>query len=62
MGRSDHLPFWNAGLPAVLWTDTGNFRNPHYHRASDTPATLDYAYMRDVAELVCDVVATNDTR
>ncbi len=51
--RSDHFPFWNAGLSAVLWTDTGNFRNPNYHRATDTPDTLDYGFMREVAELIC---------
>jgi Zn-dependent M28 family amino/carboxypeptidase len=57
LARSDHFPFWSAGLPAVLWTDTGNFRNPHYHRATDTPDTLDYAFMRDVADLLCDLLA-----
>lgn len=57
LARSDHFPFWNAGLPAVLWTDTGNFRNPHYHQTTDTPDTLDYAFMREVAALLCDVVA-----
>lgn len=55
--RSDHFPFWCAGIPAVLWTDTANFRNPHYHRATDTPDTLDYAFMRGVTELVCATVA-----
>lgn len=53
LGRSDHLPFWRADIPAALWTDTGNFRNPHYHRAGDTPDTLDYAFMRQVTELLC---------
>jgi hypothetical protein len=56
VSRSDHFPFWNAGLSALLWTDTGNFRNPNYHCPSDTPDTLDYAFMRDVAELVCALV------
>lgn len=55
LARSDHFPFWNAGLPAALWTDTANFRNPHYHRPTDTPETLDYGFMRDVAELLCAV-------
>lgn len=55
--RSDHFPFWNAGVPALLWTDTGNFRNPHYHRATDTPDTLDYPFMREVAELLCAIVS-----
>lgn len=54
--RSDHFPFWKADIPAALWTDTGNFRNPNYHRATDTPDTLDYAFMRDVTELLCDVL------
>src|SRR5262249_32321843 len=42
--RSDHTPFWEAGLAAVMWTDTADFRNPHYHRASDRPDTLDYTF------------------
>jgi hypothetical protein len=40
--RSDHVPFWRAGIPAILATDSGNFRNPNYHRPTDLPATLDY--------------------
>jgi len=36
----------------VLWTDTAEFRNPNYHRATDLPETLDYGFMRRVAELV----------
>lgn len=59
LARSDHAPFWAAGLPAVLWTDTANFRNPHYHRPTDTPETLDYGFMREVAELLCAVVASD---
>ncbi len=53
--RSDHYPFWQARLPAVMWTDTGNFRNPNYHRASDRPGTLDYDFMREVTDLLCAV-------
>ncbi len=45
-----------ACLPCVLWTDTGNFRNPNYHRSTDTPDTLDYAFMADVSELVTDAL------
>jgi len=53
LDRSDHSPFWNAGLPAVLWTDTGNFRNPNYHQPTDTPDSLDYQFMSDVTTLLC---------
>lgn len=49
--RSDHAPFWSAGIPAVMWTDTSEFRNPHYHRVTDTPATLDYEFLATVTRL-----------
>jgi Zn-dependent M28 family amino/carboxypeptidase len=46
---SDHASFWDAGLPAVMVTDTAFFRNPNYHLSSDTIGTLDFTFM---AELV----------
>jgi hypothetical protein len=33
---SDHAPFWRHGWAAVMVTDTAPFRNPHYHRTTDT--------------------------
>ena len=42
---SDHASFWDAGLPALMVTDTAFFRNPNYHLASDTIDTLDFAFM-----------------
>jgi hypothetical protein len=51
LNRSDHAPFWQAGIPSIMWTDTSEFRNPHYHLASDTPDTLDYDFMREVTKL-----------
>ncbi len=56
--RSDHAPFWKAGIPAIMWTDTSEFRNPHYHQASDTPETLDYHYLTQVAKLALARVAS----
>ena len=56
LARSDHFPFWLCGVPAVLWTDTGNFRNPHYHCESDTADTLDYSFLRSATELLFEVV------
>jgi aminopeptidase YwaD len=47
---SDHSPFWDAGLPALLVTDTSFFRNPHYHLKNDTPGTLDTEFLTKVAE------------
>ena len=54
--RSDHTSFWEKGVPAVMWTDTAEFRNPHYHQATDTPDTLDYEFMAEVAKLLVSVV------
>lgn len=42
VGRSDHASFWEYGYPALLVTCTGNFRNPYYHAAGDTPERVDY--------------------
>jgi hypothetical protein len=42
---SDHRSFWNEGYRALMITDTAFYRNPNYHRPSDTPETLDYRRM-----------------
>jgi Zn-dependent M28 family amino/carboxypeptidase len=57
LNRSDHAPFWQAGIPAIMWSDTAEFRNPNYHGASDTPDTLDYDFMSDVAKIALARVA-----
>jgi Zn-dependent M28 family amino/carboxypeptidase len=46
--RSDHSPFWDQGYAAVMATDTSFLRNPHYHQASDTIASLDLAFLTAV--------------
>ncbi len=50
--RSDHASFWDAGYPAVMLTDTANFRNPHYHRETDTVDTLNLEFLSNVATTV----------
>jgi hypothetical protein len=59
--RSDHAPFWARDIPALMWTDTAEFRNPNYHRATDTPDTLDYGFMAEVARLLSHVVLSSPT-
>lgn len=54
--RSDHAAFWQHGYPAVMLTDTANFRNPHYHQRTDTLDTLDLAFMDQVARAVAEAV------
>ncbi len=47
--RSDNSSFWDQGYPALMLTDTSFLRNPHYHQPTDTPDTLDYDRMSQVA-------------
>ncbi len=47
---SDHSPFWDAGYPALMITDTSFMRNPHYHMPSDTIETLDTQFLHLVTE------------
>ena len=54
--RSDHAGFWQKGMPAAMWTDTAEFRNPHYHEPTDTPDTLDFEFMAEVGRLLVHVV------
>jgi Zn-dependent M28 family amino/carboxypeptidase len=46
--RSDHASFWEVGYPAVMITDTANFRNINYHTVGDRIETLDFYRMAGV--------------
>ena len=52
--RSDHAAFWDEGYPAIMLTDTANFRNPHYHKSTDTIDTLNLEFVALVTRLVTD--------
>jgi len=56
-GLSDHGSFWAAGHRALLVTDTAFLRNPHYHKPTDTPTTLDYEFLCRSAELVLKAIS-----
>ena len=53
---SDHWPFWQAGYPAIMVTDTALFRYPHYHAATDTPGQLGYAGLARVTSGLAGVI------
>lgn len=59
---SDHRSFWNEGYPAVMLTDTALFRNPHYHRPTDLPDTLDYKAMSNLVFGLAGALVTLDQR
>lgn len=48
IGMSDDWSFWRERYPAVMITDTAYYRNPNYHKKSDTYDTLDYNNMAKV--------------
>ncbi|MCC6425544.1 MAG: M20/M25/M40 family metallo-hydrolase [Phycisphaerales bacterium] len=59
--RSDHAPFLAQGVPAIMLTDTSNFRNPNYHKPTDAVETLDQdRYVRGVRGVVSAVIGLAD--
>ncbi|MEG4586274.1 M28 family peptidase [Microcoleus sp. MOSTC5] len=54
--RSDHVPFWDNGYPAIMVTDTANMRNPHYHRESDKIETLDLDFLAGVCQGLLEAI------
>ena len=44
--RSDHAPFWDKNLPALMLTDGANFRNMNYHTTNDSISTLNFKFMK----------------
>jgi hypothetical protein len=45
---SDHLNFWRYGYPAIMITDTANYRYPHYHLKTDVPDKVSYDHLARV--------------
>jgi Zn-dependent M28 family amino/carboxypeptidase len=46
--RSDHAAFWHFGYPALMITDTANFRYPYYHTSEDTVDKINYTTLARV--------------
>ena len=51
LGRSDHIPFWQAGVPACLmiWWDDTTYN--HIHRTNDTPSIIELERLEAVAQI-----------
>ncbi len=52
---SDNWSFWKEGYRAVMITDTAFYRNPNYHRKSDTYETLNYENIAEVVKGLTEV-------
>jgi hypothetical protein len=50
MHRRDQARFWEQGIPALLLTDTGGFRNPRHHclHSPDEPGAVDLDFVTRV--------------
>jgi hypothetical protein len=48
--RSDHAPFWRENIPALLLTDSANFRYPFYHTHADTIDKLDFDFLAKICK------------
>jgi len=58
LGRSDHEPFWDAGLPAAVLTDGAVYDGyPCYHKPCDTVDKLNISYLRSMIELTAAATA-----
>ena len=57
IGDSDHASFWHEGYPAVMVTDTANFRYPYYHTPEDTIDKVDFDRLARVVRGLEKVVA-----
>ncbi len=57
--NSKPVPESIRGIPALMWTDTSEFRNPHYHLPTDMPETLDYEFLAGVTRLLVHAVLSS---
>lgn len=59
LGRSDHIHFWDANLPALVLTDGSVYDNyPYYHAPSDTADKLNVPYLQAVIQLTTATTLT----
>ena len=55
INRSDHWAFWQFGYPALMATDTSNFRYEHLHTDSDSTDQVDFERMARVVHGIMKV-------
>jgi hypothetical protein len=58
MRLSDNASFWDAGIPALMVTDTAFLRNPNYHKKTDTADTLNYEAMARLVKALFFTLST----
>ncbi|MFT5129466.1 MAG: Zn-dependent M28 family amino/carboxypeptidase [Rhodothermales bacterium] len=58
IGWSDHWGFWQYDYPALMVTDTAPFRNPNYHRVTDTIDTIQFDKLARIVDGLHPVIAS----
>ncbi|MBX9671142.1 MAG: M20/M25/M40 family metallo-hydrolase [Candidatus Obscuribacterales bacterium] len=56
IARSDHWAYWQFGWPALMVTDTSNFRFPYLHGMDDTPDKCDFDSMARITVAMAKVI------
>ena len=54
--RSDHSNYWRFGYDALMITNTAHYRNPNYHKSTDTMETLDIPKMMKVIDATASAI------
>lgn len=57
---SDHVPFLQKGVPALLTIEDWNTKTPCYHKACDRPDTLNYHYAASIGMLNLSAILHRD--
>ena len=60
--RSDHINYWQMGIPAVMISDTAYIRNPNYHELTDTIDTLDFYKMGETVKATYNAIVDFNNR
>lgn len=55
--RSDHAAFWHCGYPALMVTDTANFRYEHYHTVEDSFDKINFKALTHVVTGLAESLA-----
>jgi len=57
---SDHVPFLDSGIPALLTIEDWGTKTPCYHKQCDKPETINFQYMLQIAKLNTSALMTRD--
>ncbi|HEX7257189.1 MAG TPA: M28 family peptidase [Nitrososphaeraceae archaeon] len=60
LGNSDFIPFEALGHAVIGIHDGGSENNPHYHKSTDTPDTLNIKYLTSITKIVLATILELD--